>query len=96
MPTKVKFDHFIFLAYKKNIREECSSEVEYLSNMQKVPLHHKTLETKPNKKELSSRQQLHHNRFDTLFKMSSSEVFYLPVYIERFSEKRFQHLLLLL
>lgn len=117
MPTKVKFDHLIFLACKKNIRVECSSEVEHLSNTQKVPLHHKTSETKPNKKELSLRQQLHHNGYGTLkdgllfclhfyvcftleevvlFKMLPSEVFYLPVYIERFPEKRFQHLLLLL
>lgn len=66
MPTKVKFDHFIFLACKKNIRVECGSEVEHLFNMQKVPLHHKTSETKPNKKELSLKQQLHHNGYDTL------------------------------
>lgn len=61
MPTKVKLDHFIFLAYKKNIRVECGSEVEHLSNVR-----HKTSETKPKKKELSLRQQLHHNGYDTL------------------------------
>lgn len=66
MPTKVKFDHFIFLAYKKNTRVECGSEVEHLSNVQKVPLCHKTSETKSNKKELSLRQQLCHNGYDTL------------------------------